>query len=85
MKYIYINQYKRAVAGNQSWFLVQDDAASVNLQDRIQVGWKSVELYICSHEAAVKINIFCYSYVKKRKTFVILLFRPGLSLQYLVK
>lgn len=85
MKYIYIDQYKRAVAGNQSWFPVQDDAHSVNLQDSIQVDWKSRELYICSQEATVKINIFCYSYVKKRKKFVIILFRPELTLQCLVK
>lgn len=44
---------------------MQDDTDSADLQDRIQIGWKSRELSICSQEAIVKINIFSYNYVKK--------------------
>lgn len=67
-KIIYTSQYKRAIAGNQSWFLVQ---VSVKLQDRIQVGWKSIQLYF-QPESYFKINIFCYSYVKSKEVCLVI-------------
>lgn len=38
---------------------------SINLQDRIQIGWKSREFSICNQEATVKINAFRYNHAKK--------------------